>query len=120
MVELSNQLVEGTSSRVLDPHAYGNTTPLELLPFNSPASHALFEYGRSLHRERSACPADDLVTKLVEAEIDGDRLTDQEFCNFFQLLVFAGNETTRTAISQGLHQFMLNPEQRNDCTRTRR
>ena len=32
----------------MDPGAYGNTTPLELLPFNSPASHALFEYGRQL------------------------------------------------------------------------
>jgi cytochrome P450 len=111
MVELSNQLVEGTSHRELDPHAYGNTTPLELLPFNSPASHALFEYGRGLHAERSKCPADDLVTKLVQAETNGDRLTDQEFCNFFQLLVFAGNETTRTAISQGIHFLMQNPAQ---------
>jgi cytochrome P450 len=111
MVELSNQLVEGTSHRELDPLAYGNTTPLELLPFNSPASHALFEYGRGLHAERSKCPADDLVTKLVQAETNGDRLTDQEFCNFFQLLVFAGNETTRTAISQGIHFLMRNPAQ---------
>ncbi len=111
MVELSNQLVEGTSHREVDPHAYGNTTPLELLPFNSPASHALFEYGRGLHAERSTCPADDLVSKLVTAEIDGDRLTDQEFCNFFQLLVFAGNETTRTAISQGIHHLMHYPDQ---------
>ena len=111
MVELSNQLVEGTSHREIDPHAYGNTTPLDLLPFNSPASHALFEYGRRLHDERSAAPADDLVSRLVHAEIDGDRLTDQEFCNFFQLLVFAGNETTRTAISQGLHRLMRHPDQ---------
>ncbi len=113
MVELSNQLVEGTSHRQLDPNAYGNTTPLELLPFNSPASHALFEYGRDLHAERSKCPADDLVTRLVEAEVDGDRLSDAEFCNFFQLLVFAGNETTRTAISQGIHLLMHNPEQQD-------
>ncbi len=111
MVELSNQLVEGTSHREVDPHAYGNTTPLELLPFNSPASHALFEYGRGLHAERTKCPADDLVSKLVTVEIDGDRLTDQEFCNFFQLLVFAGNETTRTAISQGIHHLMMYPDQ---------
>ncbi len=111
MVELSNQLVEGTSHREVNPHAYGNTTPLELLPFNSPASHALFEYGRGLHAERSTCAADDLVSKLVTAEIDGDRLTDQEFCNFFQLLVFAGNETTRTAISQGIHHLMQYPDQ---------
>ena len=120
LVHLSNQLVEGTSDRVLDPTAYGNTTPLELLPFNSPAAHALFEFGRNLGAQRRGCPADDLVSRLVTAEIDGDHLTDAEFCNFFQLLVFAGNETTRTAISNGLAAFMRNPEQldalRNDPT----
>ena len=102
LVHLSNQLVEGTSSRTLDPHAYGNTTPLELLPFNSPAAHALFEIGRALGSERRGCPADDLVSRLIAADVDGDQLTDAEFCNFFQLLVFAGNETTRTAISNGM------------------
>ena len=111
LVHLSNQLVEGTSDRVLDPTAYGNTTPLELLPFNSPAAHALFEFGRNLGEQRRGCPADDVVSRLVTAEIDGDHLTDAEFCNFFQLLVFAGNETTRTAISNGLAAFMRDPEQ---------
>jgi cytochrome P450 len=111
MVDLSNQLVEGTSHREVDPGAYGNTTPLELLPFNSPASHALFEYGRELGARRRAEPASDLVSTLVHAEVDGDRLTDAEFCNFFQLLVFAGNETTRTAISHGLLALMEHPEQ---------
>jgi cytochrome P450 len=111
LVHLSNQLVEGTSDRVLDPTAYGNTTPLELLPFNSPASHALFEFGRELGAQRRGCPADDLVSKLVTAEIDGDRLTDAEYCNFFQLLVFAGNETTRTAISNGMLALAQNPQQ---------
>lgn len=111
LVHLSNQLVEGTSDRVIDPHAYGNTTPLEMLPFNSPAAHALFEFGRELGAQRRKCPADDLVSKLVTAEIDGDRLTDTEYCNFFQLLVFAGNETTRTAISNGLLAFAQNPDQ---------
>lgn len=111
LVHLSNQLVEGTSDRVIDPHAYGNTTPLELLPFNSPAAHALFEFGRELGKKRRQCPADDLVSKLVTAEIDGDRLSDAEYCNFFQLLVFAGNETTRTAITNGLLAFAKNPDQ---------
>jgi cytochrome P450 len=111
LVHLSNQLVEGTSDRVLDPTAYGNTTPLELLPFNSPAAHALFEFGRNLGEERRKCPADDLVSTLVNSEANGDRLTDAEYCNFFQLLVFAGNETTRTAISNGLLAFMQNPRE---------
>jgi cytochrome P450 len=111
LVHLSNQLVEGTSDREMDPTAYGNTTPLELLPFGSPAAHALFEFGRALGTERLANPANDLVSKLVTAEFEGDHLSDAEFCNFFQLLVFAGNETTRTAISNGLLAFMDNPDQ---------
>lgn len=111
LVHLSNQLVEGTSNREVDATEYGNTTPLELLPFNSPAAHALFEFGRKLGAERRAAPGDDLVSKLITAEIDGDQLTDAEFCNFFQLLVFAGNETTRTAISNGLLAFMQNEGQ---------
>jgi cytochrome P450 len=111
LVHLSNQLVEGTSDRQLDPHAYGNTTPLELLPFNSPAAHALFEFGRALGRDRRQQPGDDLVSRLITAEIEGDHLSDAEFCNFFQLLVFAGNETTRTAISNGLLALMHCPDQ---------
>jgi cytochrome P450 len=111
LVHLSNQLVEGTSNREIDPTAYGNTTPLELLPFGSPAAHALFEFGRALGAERLANPANDLVSKLVTAEFEGDHLSDAEFCNFFQLLVFAGNETTRTAISNGLLALMENPGQ---------
>lgn len=111
LVHLSNQLVEGTSNRAVDPTEYGNTTPLELLPFNSPAAHALFEFGRKLGAERRAAPGDDLVSKLITAETSGDQLTDAEFCNFFQLLVFAGNETTRTAISNGLLAFMQNEGQ---------
>jgi cytochrome P450 len=102
MVELSDQLVAGTTGEPLDPGAYGNTTPLRLLPFNSPAAHALFEYGRRIGEQRRREPADDLVSRLVHAEVDGDRLTDHEYCNFFQVLVFAGNETTRTAISHGI------------------
>ena len=111
MIELSNHLAEGTSDIPLDPTAYGNTTPLRLLPFNSPASWALFEYARRVGEERRKNPTDDLVSRLVHAEVDGDRLTDAEYTNFFQLMVFAGNETTRTAISQGMLALMENPEQ---------
>jgi cholest-4-en-3-one 26-monooxygenase len=109
MIELTDHLVEGTSDRPLDPSAYGNTTPLHLLPFNSPASWALFEYGRRIGEERRKNPADDLVSRLVQADVDGDRLSDVEYTNFFQLLVFAGNETTRSGISQGMLALMEQP-----------
>lgn len=111
LLELTDQLVEATSGDPVDPAAYGNTTDLRLLPFNSPAAWALQEYGSRLGRLRRAHPADDLVSSLVHAEIDGDRLTEQEFRNFFQLLVFAGNETTRSTISQGLLALGEHPDQ---------
>ncbi len=113
LVELSNYLVEGTGEeQSIPPDAFGNTTELRLLPFNSPASHALFEYGEALANKRRAEPQDDLVTMLVQAEAeDGDRLTGSEYKNLFHLLVFAGNETTRTAISQGAIALADNPDQ---------
>jgi cytochrome P450 len=100
MIELSDHLVAGTSDEPLDPGAYGNTTELRLLPFNSPAAHGINEYARVLGEQRRAVPADDLITKLIEARIDGDeQLTDAEFTNFFRLMIFAGNETTRSSMA---------------------
>ena len=57
-------------------------------------------------------PADDLVTALATAEVDGERLTDQEIGSFFILLVVAGNETTRGAIAAGLVALTEHPEER--------
>lgn len=112
LVEISNYLVEGTSdSPSLPADAYGNTTELRLLPFQSPASHALFEYGERLGADRRANPRDDMVTLLVQAEDEGDSLSHNEFRNFFHALVFAGNETTRTAITHGAMAFADNPDQ---------
>lgn len=112
LVEMSNYLVEGTADdQSLPVDAFGNTTPLRLLPFNSPASHALFTYGQELGDKRRVDPKDDLVTRLVTAEIDGERLTESEYKNFFHLTIFAGNETTRTAITHGGIAFANNPEQ---------
>ncbi|WP_435889197.1 cytochrome P450 [Streptosporangium canum] len=55
---------------------------------------------------------DNLITSLTSANIDGEKLTMQELGSFFILLVVAGNETTRNAISHGLHLFTENPDQR--------
>jgi cytochrome P450 len=108
MVQLSDELIDSSE---LPDDAYGNTTPLELLPFSSPASHALFEYGAKLGEERRRDPKDDLVTTLVHTEVEGDRLSEYDYKNMFHVLVFAGNETTRTAISNGIRAFMDNPDQ---------
>jgi len=112
LVELSNYLVEGTGdTQSIPPDAFGNTTELRLLPFGSPASHALFEYGEEMRRLRSDEPRDDLVTHLVEAEVEVGRLSPSEYRNLFHVLVFAGNETTRTALSHGAMAFAANPDQ---------
>ncbi len=113
LVELSNYLVEGTGeTQSIPPDAFGNTTELRLLPFNSPASHALFEYGEKIGEERRQNPQDDLVTSLVQAQAeDGDRLSGSEYRNLFHLLVFAGNETTRTALSHGAMALADHPDQ---------
>ena len=104
MIELSDHLVAGTGNEPLDPTAYGNTTELRLLPFNSPAAFAMADYASRLAAKRqrdigAGNPADDLVTQLLLAEIDGEKLSDAEFANFFRLMVFAGNETTRSAMA---------------------
>jgi cytochrome P450 len=111
LIELTDHCAEGTSDVPLDPDAYGNTTPLHLLPLNSPAAWALFEYGRKIGDARRRRPTDDLTSRLVHAEVGGERLTDAEYTNFFQTLVFAGNETTRAAIAQGMLALTQNPDQ---------
>lgn len=108
LVQWSDELIDSTG---VSPDAYGNTTPLELLPFSAPASHALFEYGRAMREERTRQPRNDLVTTLVEARFEGEALSDYDFKNMFHVLVFAGNETTRTAISNGIKAFVDNPDQ---------
>ncbi|TWP32993.1 cytochrome P450 [Leekyejoonella antrihumi] len=119
MVELTDQLVAGTSADTLDPTAYGNTMDLRLLPFNSPAAFALREYARILGDERRANPQDDLVSHLVRSDVDGEQLTESEYTNFFRLLVFAGNETTRTAMSHLAILMSTYPDQWEQVRRNR-
>jgi cytochrome P450 len=76
------------------------------------AGNELAELMRDLGRHRTANPTDDVTSALVNAEIDGERLTPDELASFFILLVVAGNETTRNAISWGLQLLTENPEQR--------
>jgi len=61
-----------------------------------------FAYALALAARRRAEPADDLSSVLANAEVDGRRLSDREFCNFWLLLVVAGNETTRHLIANSL------------------
>lgn len=73
---------------------------------------ALFEYAQALASDLTARPGDDLTSVIMSAEVDGERLTPTEFGAFFILLVAAGNETTRNALSHGLLALTQHPEQR--------
>jgi methyl-branched lipid omega-hydroxylase len=70
-------------------------------------------YASALADDRRVNHHDDLTTSLVEAEVDGDRLSSSEIASFFILLVVAGNETTRNAISHGVLALSRYPEERD-------
>jgi len=75
------------------------------------AAAELVGYAMVMAEDRRACPRDDIVTKLVHAEVDGGQLSSDEFGFFVILLSVAGNETTRNAISHGMLAFLDHPDQ---------
>jgi cholest-4-en-3-one 26-monooxygenase len=75
------------------------------------ASVELITYAMQLAAARSNDPQDDIVTKLIEADIEGHKLSDDEFGFFVILLAVAGNETTRNSITQGMMAFTDFPDQ---------
>jgi cholest-4-en-3-one 26-monooxygenase len=79
---------------------------------DGPAAAAeLIGYSMGMAEDRRACPRDDIVTKLVHAQVDGGELSPDEFGFFMVLLAVAGNETTRNAISHGMLAFLDHPDQ---------
>jgi methyl-branched lipid omega-hydroxylase len=72
----------------------------------------MFAYAQALGEARLANPTDDLTSVMMHSIVDGDRMSSQEFGSFFILLVVAGNETTRNAISHGMLQLTEHPDQK--------
>jgi methyl-branched lipid omega-hydroxylase len=72
----------------------------------------IFSYALALGEDRLKNPRNDIASVMMNAEVDGQRLSAQEFGSFFILLVVAGNETTRTAIGHGMRELTLNRDQR--------
>ncbi|MFB4312500.1 cytochrome P450 [Actinomadura sp. 21ATH] len=75
------------------------------------AAAEIIGYSMGLAAERRACPAHDIVTRLVTADMDGQGLTEDEFGYFMIILAVAGNETTRNALTHGMMAFFDDPEQ---------
>ena len=112
LIELTSEMAAATDAEyVPDPVKYPSDIDPRLLPFGTPAAAQVIEYGREIGERRRQKPTDDLVSRLVHAEVDGERLSETEYSNFFELFIFAGNETTRTGISQGVLALIEHPDQ---------
>jgi cholest-4-en-3-one 26-monooxygenase len=75
------------------------------------ASAQLIGYAMEMAAEKTKNPGDDIATTLVQADIDGEKLSDDEFGWFVLMLAVAGNETTRNSITQGMMAFTEHPAQ---------
>jgi cytochrome P450 len=113
LIALGDAMLGNTDPDLAGEYTFGQTDLSEYanLPFSSPAALEMFEYGHRLADERRRVPRDDITTRLLEAEVDGDRLSEHEFDLFFLLLVTAGNETTRHVISHGTHALLSNRDE---------
>jgi cholest-4-en-3-one 26-monooxygenase len=100
LFEWSNRMVGSE-----DPEYFVSETEVQT------AQIEMFMYANGLAQERRENPRDDIVTTLLEGEVDGDRLSEMDFNLFFLLLTVAGNETTRNSISHGIRAFCEHPDQ---------
>src|SRR5437899_1070987 len=101
LLDLTNRLLAGGDK------AFGGTREALLQ-----AAGELREYGLWLGKKRLEHPENDLATVLVHAEVDGEAMPPEDLGPFFLLLIAAGNETTRTAISQGMWAFTQFPHEK--------
>ena len=75
------------------------------------AAAEILGYAMEMADDRLKNPQDDIITKLVHADVDGQKLGEDEFGYFVIMLAVAGNETTRNAITHGMHAFFEHPDQ---------
>ena len=111
-IDLGDRLIANTDPDITDV-VWGrdDTDAYRRFPFRSPYGKQLWDLGRAIVADRLRDPGDDLLSRLLRAEVDGDRLSETDLDNFFSILVIAGNETTRIAIAQGVLAFCEYPEQ---------
>jgi cholest-4-en-3-one 26-monooxygenase len=75
------------------------------------SSFELISYAMQMAEEKGKNPGEDIVTTLINADIEGEKLSDDEFGFFVVMLAVAGNETTRNSITHGMKAFMDYPDQ---------
>jgi cytochrome P450 len=112
LVERGDALLGNFDPEFTDhPVGLTDTDEFRAIPFRSPAALDLYRYADRQAAARRASPTDDVITDLLAPTIDGDRLTEREFKNFFVLLVGAGNDTTRYTITAGIKALIEQPDQ---------
>src|SRR5215831_17405921 len=111
-IDLGDKLIANTDPDITDV-VWGrdDTDAYRRFPFRSPYGKQLWDLGREVVADRLRDPGDDLLSRLLRAEVDGDRLSEVDLDNFFSILVIAGNETTRIAIAQGALAFIEHQDQ---------
>jgi cytochrome P450 len=105
VLQQSNVILSGGDPELIEDEEYAVTAFLQ-------AGEALAGLMTRLAAQRRSAPTDDLTTALVTTDVDGERLTAQEIASFFILLLVAGNETTRNALSQGVLALSEHPAER--------
>ena len=112
LVERGDALL-GNFDPEMTEHPVGlvDTNEFSSMPFRSPAGLDLYRYAQQQAEKRREHPTDDVISHLLAPTIDGERLSQQEFKNFFVLLVGAGNDTTRYTMTQGIQALSEHPEQ---------
>ena len=112
LVALGDRLLVDTDPEYVGEHAFsGELEEHRYKPFGSPWADELCALGRAYYADRRACPRDDVLTKIAVAEIDGEPLSPRDLDNMFALMIVAGNETTRQAISLGTLALAQHPEE---------
>ncbi|HKO26752.1 MAG TPA: cytochrome P450 [Solirubrobacteraceae bacterium] len=112
LIKLGDRLLVDTDPEYVGEHAYGGEREEDRYkPFGSPWADELCSIGREFYEDRRRCPRDDVLTLIACAELDGQPLSQRDLDNTFALLIVAGNETTRQAISLGTLALAQQPEE---------
>ena len=112
LVEKGDALIANTDPEFTD-HVLDrlDTDAYRMMPFNSPAGAELYDYARDLMAAKNAAGDTGGVLHLIlQPDADGTTITEEEFRNFFCLLVAAGNDTTRYSIAAGMQAMAHQPE----------